>query len=190
MILADVMDFLKAPEDFDISHNGRKVEYLNEEGTPSDNSAFFLAGHEFGASVLVHIRAYRGDGFETAYGAWIDSCPTIPEKELVEAYGPADRCGGSFLDVAHAELSEINAPYGSEAWYALVAKIHARAKELLDEAETEARDGGGNYPGLIEGYRMQDNCSGTGVVSVGDYEWMREADLSEIEIVRKAEVGV
>jgi len=42
-----------------------------------------------------------------------------------------------------------------------------------------------DYPELIEGYEMQDNCSGTGIVNVGHYSWMNEADLSQVDVSRK-----
>jgi hypothetical protein len=48
------------------------------------------------------------------------------------------------------------------------------AKAELDAAVTKARDGIGEYPELIEGYQYQSNCSGTGIVSVGHYEWLQE----------------
>jgi len=40
-------------------------------------------------------------------------------------------------------------------------------------------------PELIEGYEMQSNFSGTGIVNVGHYSWMHEADLDKVVLVRK-----
>ncbi len=190
MKLSDLLAFLESPDGFDILYQGKKVEYLNEAGSPSDDSKFFVAGHEFGATTLVHVEAYgRGDGFESAYGAWIDSCETIPESELVEAYGPPGSPNGSFLDMAYAESRENGARYGSPEWDAQIAKDHERAKEMMDAAVAAAIESGDDYPDLIEGYRQQDNASGTGIVDEGHYASFCEADPDDIELVRKAAVA-
>ena len=45
-------------------------------------------------------------------------------------------------------------------------------------------DNNGDWPDLIEGYRYQDNTTGTGIVNVGDYEWQAEVKTSTVELVR------
>lgn len=79
-----MLDFLDSPEDFNILYKGSKVAYLNEAGTPSDNSVFFIAGHKHGPTDLIHVESYRGDGFETAWEAWIDSCPSTYDDARTE----------------------------------------------------------------------------------------------------------
>lgn len=188
MKLSDVVEFLDDPSAFDILYKGSKVKYLNEAGSISDSSRFFVAGFEFGAHVLVHVESYRGDGFEAAWSTWIDSMPEIPADELVEAYGPQGTPDGSFIDMAHAEARGDNPPYGTQAWNDAMARIRARAKEMLDACVDAASgpSGNGEYPELIEGYEEKE--SGGGVVSVGHYAWMNEADLDDIEIVRHVDV--
>jgi len=182
MKLSDVCDFLESPEDFAIEYKESTLTYLNEAGSISDSSRFFLAGHEFGATHLVHVEVYRGEGFEAAWEAWIDASPTIPESELIEAYGTSE---GSFLDQAHEAARGDNILYGSPQWDEAMSRIHDHARLLLSQAEEKARDGHGEYPDLIEGYEQQSNATGTGIVNVGHYAWMHEAELDEIEIVRK-----
>lgn len=184
MKMSDLVDFLDDPSAFEIHYKGSKVEYLNEAGTISDSSRFFVAGFEFGAHVLVHVEAYHEDsGFETAYEVWIDSMPEIEKDEYVEAYGTDD---GSFLDIAYAEIrAKHETPVYSVADTEERFKgAKDRARELLDQAVEKARKEEGEWPECIEGYEMD---SSGNVKSVGHYAWMNEADLDDIEIVRKEE---
>lgn len=182
MKLSDLVDFLDDPSQFEIHYKGSKVEYLNEAGSVSDSSRFFVAGFEFGASVLVHVESYRGDGFESAWTAWIDSMPEIEKDEYPEAYGLSR--GESFHDMAWDEMRADCPNVFSEEGKAYVEKIRARGFTLLQRAEEDARNGNGEWPECIEGYEMD---SSGNVKSVGHYAWMNEADLDEIEIVRKEE---
>jgi hypothetical protein len=135
--LADALDFLDDPSDFSIGlaegENGgdeKDLTFLDASGlSTSNNDTFFACGFEHGATHLIHARS-----FETAWETWVDELPTIPEEELIEAYG--------------------------------------------------AEAGGGDYR-LIDGYEMQSNFSGTGIVSMGHYAWMREVDPSDIVITRR-----
>lgn len=183
MKLSDVVDFLDNPSAFEIRYKGSKVQYLNEAGTISDSSRFFVAGFEFGAHVLVHVESYRGEGFEAAYEAWIDSLPEIEKDEYVEAYGTDD---GSFLDIAYAEIrARHETPVYTVADTEERFKgARDRARELLNQAVEKAQNEDGEYPEIVEGYR--EDSSGK-VKSLGHYEWMNEADLDDIEIVRKEE---
>ncbi len=182
MKLSELVGFIEKPEDFDILVGGHKVEYLNDACRIDDDSRFFVAGHEFGATHLIHVESHR-EGYEAAWGLWIDESPTIPEDELTEAYGVD---GESFDDLARAELESPKGCGGAGvAWDEYHAKVKARAKELLSLAGDKARDEDGEYPELIEGYENQDNASGTGIVDVGHYSWMNEADLDDVEIIRR-----
>ena len=175
--LADVIEFIDDPSAFQLEHNGHEIAFQDDHGLScGSNGEFFLAGHEFGATVLIHAR-----GYESAWEAWIDEQETIPESELPEAYGVPDS------DEIDAWKEANPAPhYGGSEWKAWCEAMHAEEVRILrawgDAAQAEERD----YPELIEGYEMQSNCSGTGIVDVGHYSWMNEADLSEITLVRKA----
>lgn len=187
MKLSDLLDFLDDPSAFDVLYKGKRVTYLNEAGAVSDSSRFFVAGFEFGASVLVHVESYRGDGFESAREAWIDSMPEIDKDEYPEAYSPGgkDRDLGSFDDIALAEMRDTWPSHGSPDWEAYREKYKARAHDLLSAAVDAAQNNEGEYPETVEGYEA--DSSGR-IKSVGHYAWMNEADLDDIEIVRKAEV--
>lgn len=182
MLLSDVCDFIDSPEGFKLLYKEHEVVYLNQAGAISDCSRFYVAGHEFGPTHLIHVEAYHGDGYQSAWEEWIDESPTIEEDELVEAYGLD---GESFIDQAHAKARGDNPPYGTPGWDEAMKKIRGHAKLLLKQAGDRAQEGLGEYPDLIEGYEHQSNSSGTGVVSVGHYAWMNEADLEDVEIVRK-----
>jgi len=183
MKLSDLLLALESPEKFawiDTSNDRENVlEFINEAGSFSDSSRFFLGGFEFGPDVLVHVEGgYRGDGFEAAYEAWIDSMPTIPDEELVEAYGMPGK--GSFLDEA-LDAARPTAPnyFGAEnvAWS---KAYHDAARKAFDAAFEAAQDTG-DYPEIIEDY--QQNSNG-GVVDVGHYQCFQEADLDCIELRR------
>lgn len=183
MKLADLVGFLENPEEYEITYRGQSVpHYLNDACRIDSDSKFFVAGHEFGATHLIHVEAYRGKGFEAAWGLWIDESPTIPEEELIEAYGIE---GESFQDLARAEMVKAPNYWEREAWDAWHVAKNERAKAMLDKAAQDASDGLCDYPELIEGYENQDNSSGTGIVDVGHYAWMHEADLDEVVITRK-----
>lgn len=181
MKLSDILTFLESPDKCQISYDGNTIspEHLILEGTISDSdTAFFVAGHEFGPSHLITVPAYRGDGFDAAWEAWVDSLNPIPKEELIEAYGPEGTPNGSFLDEAHAAARGDGPPHYSPDWPAHIAAIHAAARKALEEYAID----GERYPDLIEGYEQQSNASGTGIVSMGHYASMHEADLSLIEI--------
>lgn len=182
MKMSDLINFLTNPEDFTLLYKGQKVKFQNEAGRIDENSRFFAAGFEFGAHVIVCVESYRsGDGFSTAWEAWIDNSPTIPDEELIEAYSPGNG-KGSFLDEAIEAFRSTLHRWTDEDWKV----IRSDARKALDAAVEQAKTSG-NYPDLVEGYEMQSNCTGTGIVSLGHYAWMHEAELDELEIVRKEE---
>lgn len=179
MKLSEVLAFLENSDDCTITYEGRKLTYLNEAGTPSDRSKFFLAGFEHGPSWLIHVESYHGDGFESAWEAWVDSMHTIDKEELIEAYSPG-RGKGSFLDMAVDAEREDTPDHrvdqaGHDEWWDRVRRAANEALEACEEAE------------LVEGYSYQSNATGTGIVSMGHYAQIHEADLSEIEITVKEE---
>ena len=47
------------------------------------------------------------------------------------------------------------------------------------QAELDAAVESGEWPDLIEGYEFQSNASGTGIVDVGHYAWLRELTLED-----------
>lgn len=168
--------------EFEVFYKGQKVEYLNEAGRLEwDTSKFFVAGFEFGASVLVHVESYRGDGFETAWAAWLDSMDPIPDSEIVEAYAP-DRDSDSFDGIAIGEAKTEGLCPFSEAWRAEMDRAHARARDALDAQVEKASQGLCDYPEIVEGYEMRDDGR---IVSLGHYAWMNEADLEDIEIISR-----
>lgn len=172
MKLSDVFGFIEDTDSYTIKHEGHTIKLIDDYGMScGSNTEWFLIGHEFGATHLVHAK-----GFDSAYDAWLDEQPTIPRNKLIEAYGPEGTPNGSFLDMAHDEARGETVPFPSAEWRVKIEAIHKRAEEMLKACEC---------PELIEGYAYQSNATGTGIVSVGDYVWCREIDLDEIEITRK-----
>ena len=130
----------------------------------SSNDEFFVAGDDGGTWILIHARS-----FEDAWEAWIDERPTIPESELPEAYGVDDM-------PEMTAWKEVNPyPGAGPEFQAWVERKNPEAIRILPARDTAARDGNGEYPELIEGYEMQSNFTGTGIVDVGHYLWMRQA---------------
>lgn len=180
--LADILGFIDDPDKYRITIDGHEVKFIDDYGLScGSNGEWFVAGHEFGPHVLVH-----ASDFEGAWEAWIDESPTIPKEELIEAYSPGgDK--GSFFDEAIDAYRSASASfqYGrwtDEDW----AKIKASAKSALDAMASAAGgpQGSDEYPEIVQGYELQSNASGTGIVDVGDYA-MNEADLSKVEVTRK-----
>lgn len=180
MKISDVLAALDDIDAFDFTYKGAKIRLENQAGNLSENSRFFVAGFELGPRVLIHVESYRGDGFESAWEAWIDSMPEIEAAELPEAY---QIDGKTFDEMARDEMKGDAPAYFSPEWHAYHEKLKGRAKELFDRACEDARESG-NYPEIVEGYEM--DSSGR-VKSVGHYVWMNEADLDDIEIIRKDE---
>ena len=173
--LSEILDFIEKPGYFDVSYDGLEVKFQDEYGLScGSNAEWFVAGHEFGPSVLIHAQS-----FEDAWGAWIDEASTIPENEVFEAYGVDDSEEMASWREAHPIASYFGPEYDTWAAARLV-----EARRILCDWEDKARAGEREYPELIEGYEMQSNCSGTGIVDVGN-SWMNEADLDKVEVTRK-----
>jgi hypothetical protein len=175
MNLQDILDFIDDPSKFVLTVNGDEVKFQDEYGLScGSNGEFFVAGYEWGPSVLIHARS-----FESAWDAWINECETIPESELPEAYGVDDMPEMAAWKEVNPYPRHCGAGPEFQAW---VERKNAEAMRIL-----QARDAAGEYPELIEGYEMQSNCSGTGIVDVGHYAWMNEADLAKVEVSRKGD---
>ena len=54
----------------------------------------------------------------------------------------------------------------------------------LRQAGELAEAGDGEYPELVEGYEMQSNSSGTGIVNVDHYAWLREMAREDFDKLR------
>jgi len=177
MKLSDILDFIDDSDKFIITVEGHEVTFLDEYGLScGDNAHFFVAGNEFGATTLIH-----SSHFENAWGAWIDSCPTIEESELPEAYGVPD----SPEIKAWKESHPSPPPYSSDGWRPWCDAMRAEEKRIFKAWSDDMHAGLREYPELSEGYEYQSNASGTGIVNVGHYSWMREADLDEVKVTRK-----
>jgi hypothetical protein len=180
MILADLLDFIDDSKAFTLEYDGHTVEFQDEYGLScGSNGEWFVAGHEFGACVLIHAR-----GFESAWEAWIDESPTIPESELPEAYGIDETAEMLAWKDVNPSPRHCGAGPEFQAW---ADRKNAEAIRILQAWDEAARAGErDDYPELIEGYEYQSNASGTGIVDVGHYAWMNEADLTKVEVIRKA----
>ena len=166
--LAEVLGFIDDPSEYEITIDGHAITFIDDYGLScGTNGEFFVIGHEFGASHLVHAR-----GFESAWEAWLDEQETIPESELPEAYGLED-------DFRREYQEKDSAPqwHEKEAYAAWRARFDAACVAELRREGAEHE--------LIEGYEYQSNFTGTGIVDVGHYTWCNEADLDKVEITKK-----
>lgn len=152
-------------------------------------SAYFAYGHEFGTSLVI-----RTNNESNAYEIAIDESRTIEPDEVPEAYG-----------FYFMQAKSCFAPDKGEPWYIcsdtefgqMVSEAVLKctgdrkcigdtfatredalqfALEFIQEHECE----------LIEGYQYQSNSSGTGIVNVGHYEWLRAANDEEIAAFKQA----
>ncbi len=102
----------------------------------------------------------RARSFDAAWEIAIDEAPTVDDSQVPEAYG-FDGDGESY---GHGET----------------------AADKLRQAVELAEAGDGEYPELVEGYSYQANSTGTGIVDVGHYAWLRpfaRDDAREIRLV-------
>jgi hypothetical protein len=80
-------------------------------------------------------------------------------------------------EIAIDEASTIDASEVAEAY-------GFDSQDELDAAVAKAEAEGDDWPELVEGYEMQSNCSGTGIVDVGHYAWLREMDRDDKATLR------
>lgn len=144
-----------------VDKDGREssVKFYDDGGPCWDKYKWFVCGFEFGPTMLV-----RADSDSSAYEIWVDESPTIEAGDVHEAYGAFDR-----LLEAMEVLGHVND-------YAL-RDFCSRWDEWYFEVSTRGPDAWDNWE-LLEGYRMQSNSSGTGIVDMGHYEWMRPLESS------------
>lgn len=177
-----------------MNDNQNLISAVNEHGRSipihDDGSGKLWAyGHEYGI-----VRIIRADSYESAYGIAVDESPTIEPDELHEAYGFYLMQACRWCDVKskapfyvlsdHDEHGEMvsektlvcNGDRRSIADAPTKKEALALAKAYISEHEMD----------VIEGYSQQDNASGTGIVNVGDYEWLRE--ITETELKEKYEI--
>jgi hypothetical protein len=151
---------------------------------------FFAYGHEFGTMLVI-----RTNDESTAYDIAIDESPTIAPDEVPEAYG-------FYL----MQAKSCFAPDNGEKWYVCsdvdnhgktvsetILKCTGDRQCIGDAFDTrEAAIAyalqyiGANELDLIEGYQYQSNSTGTGIVNVGHYEWIRVANDEEIAAFKQA----
>lgn len=74
--------------------------------------------------------------------------------------------------IPEAEVPEAYGFYGAQAALRL-----RHARELADAGEQE-------HPELVEGYEYQSNATGTGIVNVSDYAWLREWSRDDLDTLR------
>lgn len=68
--------------------------------------------------------------------------------------------------------------------YGFYSSDHADPAKALRDAADAAHAGLGEYPELVEGYEYQSNCTGTGIVDVGRYAWLREMTREDCATIR------
>lgn len=162
-----VLAFLRGDEGVAIMIGDREVEFIDDYGIDSGGGVqWYVVSNEFGPTCLVH-----ACGYEDAWSAWLDEQPTIPESELPHAYNVYD----STEMRVWREANPLPA-FGSGEW---------QAYRDAERAEIERVFGLRNNWELVEGFEFQNNGSGTGIVDVGLYATMGEADLSQIVIARR-----
>lgn len=166
--LADVLGFIDDPSEYEITIDGHAVTFIDDYGLScGSNGEFFVIGHEFGASHLVH-----ASGFDSAWEAWLDEQETIPEDKIAEAYGLHDEFREEYQKADPAP-----AWHDRDAYTAWKARFDAACKAELSREGAEYE--------LIEGYEYQSNFTGTGIVNVGHYAWGNEADLTKVTIAKR-----
>lgn len=161
------------------------AKFYNDNG-----STFFAYGHEFGVSQIILC-----DSEQSAYDIAIDKSPTIEPDQVIEAYGfylmqacryndqQAKKTAPFYVVSDHDNHGELTSESilfctGDRLTIGGAFDDKESAIEYALEYISE------NEVYLIEGYQHQSNASGTGIVNVGHYEWLREATDSEI-----AEIG-
>ena len=142
-----------------------KVKFYND--TCGLDEKFYLCGREFGAEMIVH--CYGGES--SAYEIWIDELPTIEPDEVHEAYNAFDK----LLEYMQSKGYENNEKLRGfcNRWCTFYFEVDTKREDAWDRWE------------LDESYQLQSNSTGTGIVNVGHYEWMREIGPDEVCFERK-----
>jgi hypothetical protein len=116
-----------------------------------------------------------GDGPLWLYGQEFGCSMVIRARSFEQAWG-------IMLDESFTiEDSEVWEAYGynSEEEYAAVCD-----RIMAEEADGVYPE----WPGLAEGYEYQSNFTGTGIVDVGHYSWLREAELVDFKTSERGHI--
>ncbi len=150
----------------------KEVEFIDDYGI-SIPGKFFLAGHEFGPTHIIHACSE-----DSADEAWLDNQETIPESEVHEAYGAYDKLRKRMIEKGYADNYELRDFCNRWCRFYFQAATH----NGNDTGKWEEWD-------LIEGYQYQGTFTGTGIVNVGVYSWIREIhpDCIDIEMGKGSE---
>lgn len=142
----------------------------------------WLFGFEFGPSMVIRARH-----FETAWEIMLDESKAIPKDEVPEAYGIPDFLRDKF-ELEHPNPMREGTKW-ARFWRAIEKRGEAHSEvytRIMRRLDKLARDSDEEYPELIEGYEYQPNAGrGTGIVSVGEYAWLREMERADF-----AEYGI
>ena len=152
-------------------------------------SHVYTYGHEFGASILI-----SADSMDSAYSIAIDESDTIDSDSIHEAYGfylmqacPHGRGNSSADWYVCSDLDDHGVTTSADTLHCEGDRqTIGGAFRTEDDARQYVNDYiQGHELQLIEGYTHQSNFTGTGIVSVSDYEWLRLADNSERQQFRQ-----
>lgn len=132
----------------------------------------YLAGMEYGAMHLI-----RATSWESAYEAWVDELPPVPDDEIHEAYG----LNSAEEMAAIVAVIEDNAT--REQRRTVQAILNSSRYMEWNGPKPESVDDVIEYPLPIEGYQYQSNATGTGIVNVGHYEWLRPIGTDDVLVI-------
>lgn len=144
----------------DQSTNVKVIDDCGDE-RPCRINRWYVLGHEYGATHVIRAR-----GESSAYEIWVDEQATIAPDEVHEAYGAFDKLVEWLVERGHENTSTLRGFANRYASLFFALSIAKGTDNVLDE-----------WP-LIEGYEMQSNSTGTGIVNVGHYAWFCELATS------------
>lgn len=140
--------------------NVKVIDDCGDE-SPCRINRWYVFGHEYGATHVIRAR-----GESSAYEIWVDEQSTIAPDEVHEAYGAFDKLVEWLVARGHENTSTLRGFANRYASLFFALSIAKGTDNVWDE-----------WP-LIEGYEMQSNSTGTGIVNVGHYAWYRELATS------------
>lgn len=134
-----------------------------DDGSPGwDGWRWFVLGHEYGPTMLV-----RAQNESSAYEIWVDESATIDAGDVHEAYGAFDKLLDAMESRGHEDDCALREFCGRwDEWYFEMSTSAGNLADVWD-----------SWP-LLEGYEYQSNSSGTGIVDVGHYAWMKPLEGS------------
>lgn len=178
MSLKQAIDIVTNSERYDFyavdKHSERrtKVKFYND-GCDLGDEDFYLLGMEYGPTHLIQCR-----GESNAYEIWCDELPPVPMNEVHEAYNAFDRLVEFMEKKGHEnDLRLRQFCFKWDDWFFAADTKNANETGAWDRWK------------LDEAYAQQSNSTDSGIVYVGHYAWINEADLDCIEVELKAEVA-